>query len=127
MSDLLEIEARLTEVRYELESAASQLRTYDNQIDYATIYLFIEEVQEYTPVAEKTVWQRITDGFVDSVKDLGTSLVDLFVWLVVASPFLLVYGGIATGLFFLIRKIAKKHPTKLKKQKNADLSEENPQ
>ena len=45
MTDLLEIESRLTEVRYELENAASQKRLYDNQIDYATIYLNIEEVQ----------------------------------------------------------------------------------
>ena len=45
MEDLLEIEARLTDVRYELENYASQLRLYDNQVDYATIYLYIEEVQ----------------------------------------------------------------------------------
>ena len=51
MSDLLEIEARLTDVRYELENYGSQLRLLDNQIDYATIYLYIDEVQEYTPAA----------------------------------------------------------------------------
>ena len=37
MADLLEIEARLTDVRYELESYGSQLRTLNNQINYATI------------------------------------------------------------------------------------------
>ena len=54
MADLLEIEARLTDVRYELENYASQLRLYDNQVDYATVYLSISEVQEYTPVEEPT-------------------------------------------------------------------------
>lgn len=112
MSDLLEIEGRLTEVRYQLESTASQLRTYDNRIDYATIYLYIEEVQEYTPIAEKTVWQRITDGFSDSLENLCDSLVDLFVWLIVSSPFLLVYGGIAAALFLLVRIILKKKSLK---------------
>ena len=112
MSDLLEIEGRLTEVRYQLESAASQLRTYDNQIDYATIYLYIEEVQEYTPVAEKTVWQRITEGFADSLEDLGESLVDIAVWLIVSSPFLVVYGGIAVAIFLLVRKLRKNRPAK---------------
>ena len=115
MSDLLEIEGRLTEVRYQLESAASQLRTYDNQIDYANIYLHIEEVQEYTPVAEKTVWQRITDGFGDSLEDLGNSLVDLFVWLIVSSPFLLVYGALIAVIYLLIRKRSKKRPPKTPK------------
>ena len=70
MSDLLEIESRLSDVRYELERYASQLRLYDNQVDYATIYLYISEVQEYTPVAEKTVWERIRDGFASNLKDL---------------------------------------------------------
>ena len=118
MSDLLEIEGRLTDVRYQLESAASQLRTYDNQIDYATIYLHIEEVQEYTPVAEKTVWQRITDGFGDSLEDLGDGLVDLFVWLIVSSPFLLVYGGIAAVILVLLRKFRKNRPPKAPKKVN---------
>ena len=103
MADLLEIEARLTDVRYELESTASRLRSYDNKIDYATIYLSIEEVQEYTPVEEPTTWERIRDGFKGSLKGLGESLVDLLVLLIVASPYLVVYGGIAAVVLLLIR------------------------
>lgn len=107
MTDLLEIEGRLTEVRGELERTASRLRLYDNQIDYATIYLNIEEVQEYTPVEEPTLWQRIRDGFTGSLKALGHSCQNLLVWLIVALPFLVLYGGIAVGIFVLIRKLRK--------------------
>ena len=39
LDDILTIESRLTEVQYELDSKESQLRTYDNQIDYSTVYL----------------------------------------------------------------------------------------
>jgi len=92
MSDLLEIEARLSDVRYELERYSSQLRLYDNQVDYATIHLFISEVQEYTPVVEKTVWERIRDGFKSSVKGLTEGIVDLFVWIIANSPYLVVWG-----------------------------------
>ena len=67
-------------MRYELENRASQLRLYDNQVDYATIYLSIDEVQEYTPVEEPTVWERISGGFVSSVKGVGNGLLDLLVW-----------------------------------------------
>lgn len=126
MSDLLEIEGRLTEVRYQLESAASQLRTYDNQVNYATIYLYIEEVQEYTPVAEKTVWQRITEGFADSLEDLGESLVDIVVWLIVSSPFLVVYGGIFVAIFLIIRKFRKHRPAKKAKRVWGKPSETTP-
>ena len=125
MSDLLEIEARLSDVRYELESYTSQLRTLDNQIDYATVYLFIEEVQEYTPVEEPTLWERITDGFADSIEGLGESLQDLLVFLIVAIPYMLVYGGAVILIFLLVRKIAKTKIVK-KSRKSSATTEENP-
>lgn len=104
MSDLLEIESRLTDVRYELESNASRLRLYDNQIDYATIHLYIEEVQEYTPVQERTVWQRISEGFTSSLKGVGEGLVDLLVWILAKSPYLVVYGAVIAGIVLLLKK-----------------------
>ena len=115
MSDLLEIEARLTDVRYELERYSSQLRLYDNQVDYATIYLNIEEVQEYTPVEEKTFLEKITGGFKSSLKSLGEDLEELVIWIIVSSPYLLVYAVIGIGIFFAGKKLRKNR--KEKKQK----------
>lgn len=40
--DLLAIESRLTDVRYQLESAASQLKLYDSLVSYSTVYLTVE-------------------------------------------------------------------------------------
>ena len=107
MSDLLEIEARLSDVRYELEHHASQLRLYDNQVDYATIYLFISEVQEYTPVAEKTVWERIRDGFVSSTEGVADGFVDFFVWIIANSPYLVVWGILLIVAILVLRKLPK--------------------
>ena len=120
MADLLEIESRLTDVRYELENRASQLRLYDNQVDYATIYLSIDEVQEYTPVEEPTVWERISGGFVNSIKGVGNGLLDLLVWVLAKSPYLVILGGVTVGVVVLIKKrkarraekkAAKQNPT----------------
>lgn len=108
MSDLLEIEARLTDVRYELERVTSQLRTYDNLVDYATIHLSIDEVKEYTPVEEETLWQRISGGFVRSVKGVGQWLLDTVVWLIVSLPYLVVFGLIAWAVIALIRRLRKR-------------------
>ena len=115
MTDLLEIEARLTDVRYELENYGSQLRLYDNQVDYATIYLFIEEVQEYTPVAEKTVWQRIRDGFADSIEGITDGAVDFVVWIIASSPYLVVYGTLLTLAVIILRRIRRGKPIFRKK------------
>lgn len=120
MADLLEIESRLTDVRYELENRASQLRLYDNQVDYATIYLSIDEVQEYTPVEEPTVWERISGGFVSSIKGVGNGLLDLLVWVLAKSPYLVILGGVTAGVVVLVKKrktrraakkAAKQNPT----------------
>ena len=112
MSDLLEIEARLSDVRYELESYSSQLRLYDNQVDYATIHLFISEVQEYTPVAEKTAWERIRDGFTSSIKGLKEDIVDILVWILANSPYLVVWAILITAVVLAVRKLRR--PRKVK-------------
>lgn len=117
MSDLLEIEGRLTDVRYELESVTSRLRLYDNQIDYATIYLNVEEVQEYTPVEEPTLWERIRNGFTGSLKGLGESILDLMVFLIAASPYLVVYGAIIAAIVVLVRRIGKSRKAKKQAKK----------
>ena len=112
MSDLLEIEARLTDVRYELESVTSQLRTFDNLVDYATIDLSIDEVKEYTPVEEETLWQRISGGFVRSLKGLGETLLDVAVWLIVNLPYLVVLAAIAWAVIAMIRRLRRKKAVK---------------
>ena len=107
MEDLLEIEARLTDVRYELENHASQLRLYDNQVDYATIYLNIDEVQEYTPVEEPTFFERIRNTFSDALEGVGDGIVNITVFLVGNSPYLLVYCGLGIAIGLLVRRSRK--------------------
>ena len=124
MSDLLEIEARLSDVRYELESYSSRLRVYDNQVDYATIYLFISEVQEYTPVAEKTVWQRIRDGFKSSIEGVTDGFVDFFVWIIANSPYLLVWAVVISVGIVILKKLPK---VKLRRRNKKNHSDSNNQ
>ena len=112
MSDLLEIESRLTEVRYELENYGSQLKLYDNQVDYATIYLSISEVQEYTPVEEPTFLERITKGFTSSLKGVSEGAVDVVVFLVANLPYLVVYGLILFAAVKLLVRYRRSKPAR---------------
>ena len=105
LEDILKIQDRLTQVRYELERYASRLRTLDNQIDYATIHLTIDEVKEYTPVVEEdTFWHRITTGFKRSIKNIGRDVTDFAVWVIVNSPYLLLWAVVGVVLIVLLRK-----------------------
>ena len=108
LSEILEIEARLSDVTYELERYESRKRSYDNQVSFSTVYLTLNEVQTLTPIEEPSVVERITTGFSDSLQGVGDGLVDTFVWLIASSPYLAVYGGaLALGLF-LSRKLRRK-------------------
>lgn len=107
MEDLLKIEERLTNVQYELEKVTSQLRQYDNLVDYATIHLNISEVKVFTQVEEETVWQRISGGFMESLRGLGTFLLDLLIWILANSPYLVLIGGVATVVLLIIGKTRK--------------------
>ena len=105
MTDLLQIEQRLTDVRTELEQVTSQLRLYDNLVDYGTIELSITEVQEYTPVEKETIWQRMGSGLKESWQSLGEFAENLLVFLAAALPWLIPVG-IAAGITFLAVKLS---------------------
>ena len=117
MEDLLTIEARLTDVRWELENYASQLRVLDNQVNYSTIYLNIWEVDEPTVMAERTVWQKIGDGFSENAGNMWDGLVNTFVWILTIIPYLVPLALIG-GIALLVIKAGKKR--KNKKAKSAE-------
>ena len=113
MSDLLQIEDRLTDVRAQLERYNSQLRLMDSQVNYSTVYLSVSEVKEYTVVNEpETLWERISTGFVNSLKNLGDFFVNLFVFLITALPYLV----IITGVVIVIALLSRKRKNKKRKQ-----------
>ncbi len=121
LEDIITLEERLSDVRYQLESMESQLRTYDNKVDFATVHMEIDEVKELTPVVEKTVGQRIADGFVRSLKNVGEGFVDFFVVLVVCSPYLITWALIITAIVWIV-KLSVRHSRKKKaaKQKESE-------
>ena len=108
LSELLTMEKRLTEVRTELEKVTSSLKAMENKVDYATIRLTISEVKvvvEETP-EEKTPWERISTGFVDSLAAVGNFFVELFVFLIVALPYLVALA-IVPVIILVVLKIRK--------------------
>ena len=117
MSDLLTIEARLTDVRYELETIHSQLRVYDNKVNYATIHLDIDEVVEYTEPEPENGWQRMGKGFVKSLKGLWTGLKEVAIFLVAALPYLALIAAIPVVIILIVRTSIRRKRKKAAQQK----------
>lgn len=113
VEDIITIEGRLSEVRYQLESYASTLRTYDNQVDYSTVHINISEVDRETKVEPKTFWEEVTEEFGDSIYDMGRGIRNFAIWFLGSSPYILLWGAIIAAAVFVLRFLGKKR--KLKK------------
>ena len=105
---VIALESRLSEVRYQLESLESQLRTLDNQIVYSTVYLSIQEVQVLTSTDPDTIPVRIQKGFSRSINQLKVSSIDFLVWFISSLPILLVLAVLLLIAIVVLRKIFKK-------------------
>lgn len=111
VEDIITIEGRLSEVRYQLESMESRLRTYDNQIDYSTVYLSIEEVRKYSAPQTASVWQRIENGFMKSLENIGFGIRDFAIGFVIDIPYIVFWGvliAVAVIVFRVLRRTWKK-------------------
>ncbi len=123
LDDILVIEERLTDVRYQLESMESRLRTMDDQVDYSTVYLDVSEVRQLTPVEERTVWDRIEEGFGRSLGDIGNGAVEIFIWFVAHIPYILLLAA-AIALFLLFVKVHWNRSMKKAARKRGQEAEE---
>ncbi len=105
---VIALEERLSEIRYELERFESQLRTYDNQVDYSTVYISIDEVAVFTPTEPDSVMTRIQKGFARNLKNVGNGFVNFFVWFVSSIPTLLVWAVFIAIIVLIVRAVMKR-------------------
>ena len=120
VEDIISIEEKLTELRYKIESLQSSLNNWDRQVNYSSIYLSVEEVEEYTPEAsiQPSYGEKLLDALEDGISGFVGFLGDAFIAFVGALPAILVLATFLIGLFFGI-----KH-RKRKKTKTSDVTEE---
>ena len=112
IEDIIAINEQLTDVRYQIESMESQLRTYDNQVDYSTVNLYIDEVERYTPGAAKSAGARIAEGFSANIYRVGSFFKNFAIEFIILLPILIAIAivlGIAILIVRIIIKISEKH------------------
>lgn len=125
IEDIITIEQRLSNVRYQIESMEAQLRTYDNKVDYSTVYLDVSEVKELTPVHEETLWERISGGFMEDLEGIGNGALEIMVWLLVHIPTLVLWTVIIVLFILWVRWYMKRSREKAAK-KNAKAADGHP-
>lgn len=119
MEDLLAIESKLSDVRYELENYGSQLRMLDNQIDYSTVNVDVDEVERVTDTGEKSFFGEIKDRFGDSLYTVGRDMRGFVIVVLGSLPILIVWAVIIVIVVLAVRKIRKGRKQK-KEEKKAE-------
>lgn len=125
VDDIITIENRLSDVRYELENYESQIRLMDNQIDYSTVYVDVSEVSRVTDTGKQSFFEEVASRFNDSIYVVLMGLRGLAVGILGSLPILAVWAAVLAAVVILLRKFVFKKNRKNKK--NTDQTSENQQ
>lgn len=106
VADMITIETRLSEVRYNIESLTSTLNNWTMQVEYSTINLTVSEVKELTPevTIPRTLGEEITDALNKTFGGLKEFFRNALVVIVAALP-ILVIAAVITFVVLMIVKI----------------------
>ena len=114
VEDLIAIEEKLTELRYQIESLQSTLKNWDRQVAYSTLDLEVQEVIEYTPESRMSYGQELALALTNGLRRTGEFFKDLLLAIVGALPALVI---LAVVLAILI-PVWKKHRKARRAKKN---------
>lgn len=120
IESVIAIEERLSEVRYNLGAYESQMKIYDNQVDYSTVDIRVNEVKVYTAKDRDGAGARIVAGFKQSCEFIKVFMIDLFVFLASYSP---IIALIAAIIFVIIKIIIATECRKKSKNKSSTKTE----
>jgi len=121
-SDMLDIRTRLLDVQSDLASLRAQRDSIDDRVEYSTVILRVREVRRAVP-QNVGFFDEVGGNFLDSVYDIGEGFRAFAVWLLGDILYIILVGGIITGIVFLVRFVIRKYGNKLPRRKNKKAKE----
>lgn len=120
---MLEIEERLSDIRYSIESLTKDMNIIDSRVEYSTVTLSLSEVVDYSEIKEEPVsfFEEVKEAIKDSWEDFVEACQDFVIWLIYAIPALVIWAIILVVICTVVRKVRKKkHSKKTPKTKPQD-------
>ena len=110
LDSLIQLESRLSEVRYEIESIEQNLRNLDQRVNYSTVSLELREVEIYTPTAavQRSFGQKLGDALKDGWQSFARGMQDLTVGLAYLLPVLVLLAAAAAVIVLIVRRVRRK-------------------
>ena len=126
LDQLLILENRLTEIRYQLENYGSQILEYDNRINFATLNLTLTEKSK--PEAREQKGEgfkdRLKTGFKENLYGIKWFFEALLFLILVYSPQIIGIAAIALLLIFLHKREQKARAKREKAMEQESLKEQ---
>ncbi len=111
MEDIVELEKAISETTLEIEQYTTQLRRYDDLVDFTTVYVNIFENRLTTgPASKKNIGERISEGLAENFAAVGVFFENALVGTVSALPIILVVAVLAAIVLLIIKLIRKGKP-----------------
>ena len=107
LSDLLQIESSLSDVQYQIESYQSQMNWYSNQVDYCTVNITLNEVENLTS-SNNSFGSKLSNAFRNGWSNFVNGMQAAVVVVAGAWPAILI-GAVCGVVFYKVRHPRKKH------------------
>ena len=118
VDQLIALESRLTDIRYQLESYHTEINDYDNKVDYSTVNLdLLEKGSESLEEGQYSFSERVRDGFVQNIHGILYFFMNAVFFILVYIPQIILVLGFAFVLVFWHKLSKKKKAGKEKKEK----------
>ena len=124
--DLIMIEERISDVRFQIESLTTTINTWQSQIDFSTLHLNIWEVEQFTERQEihRTYWQQIGDGLASTVRGIGRFFMNLFMWIIVSAPVIIIVLIVLVVVAIIVRAKIRKYIKNKKAKSDGSVTQD---
>ena len=120
VDQLIALENRLTEIRYQLDSYNSEILDYDNKVDFSTIYLELQESIDgkINQSGNYSFFDRVRDGFFRNLFEIRLFFSDLALFVLVFIPQILLVLLAILAIVFANKKLLAKKKKEKKPEQN---------
>jgi hypothetical protein len=108
LSDIITLEKRLSEIQSELNSYNTRLNVYDNLVNYVTINLELNEVDQIQVLEEDSFFDEIKKGLSNNISDIIEAFTDLVILIITGLPYIIIISLTIFVSLKIVKKIIKK-------------------
>ncbi len=108
LSDILDIEKELSNVRYEIEQHTGKLKKLDSLVNFSTIEITLYEVEKLQEEDPETLGEKISRGFLNSLEGSIKILESLLIFILGSIPYFILLGIFTFVVYKLVMWIIRR-------------------